>query len=80
MAQHAYDTSPSGIAGAGRKGEEILRDAKAGSPLGASGTYSDAKNAAEPQAPGTINRNFVNTHQNSGGLAGSTGDTGRKQP
>ncbi len=80
MSDSGYDTSPSGLAGAGRKGDAILRDAKAGSPLGASGTYSDAKNAAEPQAPGTINKNFVNTHQNSGGLAGSTGDIGREKP
>lgn len=80
MAQHAYDTSPSGLKAAGSKGEATLRDAKAGSPLGTSGTYTDAKNAAEPQAPGTINKNFVNTHQNSGGTAGSTGDTGREKP
>ena len=76
----AYDTSPTGLNAAGKKGDAILRDAKAGSPLGASGTYSDQPNAAEPQAPGTINRNFVNTHQNSAGTAGSTSDTGREKP
>ena len=80
MSDSGYDTSPSGIAGAGRKGEAILQDAKAGSPLGASGTYSDAKNAAEPQAPGTIDRNFVNSHQNTSGTADSTSDTGREKP
>lgn len=74
-----YDTSPSGQAAEGRKGDMIISDAKAGSPKGASGAYSDAGNQAEPDRS-TIARNFVNSHQNSAGTTGSTSDTGRMKP
>lgn len=75
----AYDTSKSGINAAGSKQSGIIRDAKAGSPKGASGTYSDRPNAADPDKS-TIARNFVNSHSNGQSTSGSTSDTGRKQP
>ena len=74
-----YDTSKSGKDGEARKGSKIIADAKAGSPKGTSGTYSDRPNAADPNK-GTIARNFVNSHTAEQPMSGSTADTGRKKP
>lgn len=74
-----YDTSPAGHAAGGRKQDASLADQKAGSPLGASGTYNDAANAAQPNE-GTIGRNFVNSHPAAPKPSGSTSDTGRMKP
>ena len=73
-----YSTSPSGVAAAGASADKTIRDAKAGSPLGTSGTYSDAPNAAQPSTS-TIARNEENK-ASSTKPAGSTSDTGRKMP
>ena len=75
----AYDTSKSGLNAAGTKQAGIISDAKAGSPKGASDTYSDRPNAADPDK-GTIAANFVNSHTAEQPLSGSTGDTGREKP
>jgi hypothetical protein len=75
----SYDTSKSGINAAGSKADATIRDAKAGSPLGSSGTYSDAGNAANPDQ-GTIASNETNTHRGESSTSGSTSDTGRKSP
>ena len=75
----AYDTSPAGIAAGASKQNASLAGAKAGSAKGASGTYSDAPNAASPDQ-GTIARNQINTHPGGPMPAGSTADTGRISP
>lgn len=79
MAKHSYDTSPSGLTAAGAKDARVISDAKAGSPKGASNTYSDQPNAASPDQ-GTIAANFVNSHTAEQPMAGSTSDTGREKP
>ncbi len=79
MSQHAYDTSPAGLNKAGSKDSRVISDAKAGSPLGVSGTYSDQPNAASPDK-GTIAANNINSHNNGQSTAQSTGDTGRMKP
>ena len=54
-----YNTSPSGLSAVGSKGDAALSAAKAGSPKGSSGTYSDRPEA--PQAgPGSISSNAIN--------------------
>lgn len=72
------DTSPSGISAAGRKADMVLRDAKAGSPKGASGTYSD-----RPEAPSrgaaSVAANAINKPATPR-PSGSTADTGRMKP
>lgn len=73
------DTTKAGQAATANHQNAELASAKAGSPLGASGTYSDVPNSASPDA-GTIARNQINAHPGSVNLTGSTSDTGRKQP
>ncbi len=75
----AYDTSPAGIAAGASKQGKDLANQKAGSPLGASGTYNDVPNSASPDK-GTIARNETNTHAAAPKPAGSTSDTGRMKP
>lgn len=75
----AYDTTTSGLSAAGARQSATISDAKAGSPKGASGTYTDKKNTASPDE-GTIARNFVNSHSNGQTTARSTSDTGREKP
>lgn len=75
----AYDTSPAGIAAGNSKQSAALTDAKAGSPKGTSGTYSDAPNAASP-GEGTIARNDTNSHAAAPMPPGSTSDFGREKP
>ena len=74
-----YDTSKSGINAAGSKQSGIISDAKAGSPKGASNTYSDVSNAASPDKS-TIAANNINSHSNGQSTSGSTSDTGRMKP
>jgi len=74
-----YPANPSGLNAAGKKDDATIRDAKAGSPKGASGTYSDRPNAADP-SKATIANNFVNKHTAEQPMDGSTADTGRKRP
>lgn len=74
-----HDTSPSGQAVTAAKQNAALADAKAGSPKGTSGTYSDRPNMASP-SEATIAKNETNTHPGGNKPAGDTGDTGRKQP
>lgn len=75
----AYDTSKAGINAAENKQAGIIRDAKAGSPLGSSGTYSDVGNTASPDQ-NTIARNEINVHDGGPMPPGSTKDTGRMKP
>ncbi len=75
----SYDTSPAGMAAGASKQNADLANQKAGSALGASGTYSDAPNAASP-SEGTIASNEINNHAAAAKPAGSTSDTGRVQP
>lgn len=79
MSVHAYDTSSAGIVAGASKQNSALANAKAGSAKGASGTYTDAPNAASPDQ-GTIARNEINTHSGGPMPAGSTSDMGRKNP
>lgn len=75
----AYDTSPAGISAGASKQNAALAGHKAGSPLGASGTYTDVPDAANPNE-GTIARNETNSHPAAPKPAGSTSDTGRMKP
>ena len=75
----AYDTSSAGITAGENKQNASLADAKAGSPKGASGTYSDAPNSASPNE-GTVARNEINSHAAAPMPPGSTSDTGRQKP
>lgn len=74
-----YDTSPSGLDKARQKDDMVIQDAKSGSPKGASGTYQDVPNQAQPDES-TIGNNFVNSHMNSAGMSGSTADFNREKP
>jgi hypothetical protein len=73
-----YDTSPSGLSAAGSKADSVLRDAKAGSAKGTSGTYSDRPEAPHV-GPGGISSRNINKPATPR-PSGSTADTGRKQP
>ena len=73
-----YDTSPSGLSAAGSKADMVLRDAKAGSQKGASGTYTDRPDVPHVGPSGVAGRaiNKPATPRPSG----STADTGRMKP
>lgn len=73
-----YNTSPSGLSAAGSKGDALLNAAKAGSPKGSSGTYSDVAEAAS-RGEASINSNEINKPA-APKPAGSTSDTGREKP
>jgi hypothetical protein len=73
-----YDTSPSGISAAGSRADMVLRDAKAGSAKGTSGTYSDQP-AASQVGPGGIASRAINKAATPK-PSGSTSDTGRDKP
>lgn len=75
----SYNTSPAGIVAGAAKQSKDLANQKAGSPLGASGTYNDVPNAATPDK-GTIAKNEINSHPAAPKPAGSTSDTGRMKP
>jgi hypothetical protein len=73
-----YNTSPSGLSAVGSKGDAALSAAKAGSPKGSSGTYSDRPEA--PYAgPAGVSGNSINKPAVPK-PAGSTSDTGREKP
>lgn len=74
----AYDTSPSGHAAQARKDEMVIREAKAGSPKGTSGAYSNPGNTASP-SEATVSRNNINKPAMPK-PPGSTSDTGRAKP
>lgn len=73
-----YDTSPSGLAAAGRKADSVLRDAKNGNPKGSSGTYSD-QSEAPSRGEASIGANSINKPATPR-PSGSTADTGREKP
>lgn len=73
-----YPTTPQGLQQAAAKQEAALNDAKAGSPKGTSGVYSD-RNPQVDASPSGISDRFINKPA-SPRPSGSTADTGRVKP